>query len=81
VSPAAENHLIAIDADRIAIVDEDAEIRVGTPDVEMVDSTANPTIASTVLTSTWQRNLEVVRVEHLTNWVKASDAVTYLVLA
>ena len=81
MSPAAENHLIAIDADRIAIVDEDAEIRVGTPDVEMVDSTENPTIASTVLTSTWQRNLEVVRVEHLTNWVKASDAVTYLVLA
>jgi hypothetical protein len=81
VSPAAEDRLIAIDADRAGAGDEGAEVRTGTPDIEMVDSTTNPPTASTVLVSTWQRNLQVVRVEHWVNWIKAADAVAYLTLA
>jgi len=81
VSPAAGSAAIAIDADRIVTIDDGVALRVGTPDVEMSDAPANPTIAATVLVSTWQRNLQVVRVEHRVNWTKAADAVATLTLA
>ncbi len=35
-------------------------------------------IAATVLTSAWQSNLKVIRVERAVNWAKRSDAVSYL---
>jgi HK97 family phage major capsid protein len=81
VSPAAENRLIAVDADRVVTIDEGVEIRLGTPDIQMDDAPDDPAIASTVLASTWQRNLQVVRVEHWCNWTKAPDAVAFLTLA
>lgn len=81
VSPAASNHLIAIDADGIAYVDDGGELRIGTPDVQMDDSPTNPSTADTVMVSAWQRNLTVVKLERWVNWTKRADAVAILELA
>jgi hypothetical protein len=81
VSPAAENRLIAVDSDRLVVIDEAVEVRTGTPDLQMDNSPADPTVAATVLVSAWQRGLQVVRVEHWCNWTKAADAVAFLTLA
>ena len=45
----------------------------------MDDSPDNPTTATTVLVSLWQRNLVGIRAERYVNWVKARPAsVQYL---
>jgi Phage capsid family len=81
VTPAAGNRLIAIDADGIAFVDDGGALRVGTPDVELSDAPTAISVAATVMTSTWQRDVKVVRCERWTNWAKRGDAVAYLTLA
>ena len=81
VSPAAANTLIAIDADGIAYVDDGAELTVGQPDLQMDDSPTTPSTASTIMISTWMRNLTVAKFERWVNWAKRPDAVAYLTLA
>jgi hypothetical protein len=55
VSPAAGDNLIAVDADGVAFVDDGGDVRVGEPDIQLDDAPANPTVASTVMVSTFQR--------------------------
>lgn len=81
VSPAAGNRLIAVDADGIAYVDDGGAMQIGQPDIQMDDSPTTPSVAATVMVSTWQRNIKVIRGERWTNWAKRADAVAYLTLA
>jgi hypothetical protein len=81
VSPATTNKLIAIDADGVGFVDDGGTVDIGTPDIEMSDTPANPNVASTVMISSWQRNLKVLRCTRWVNWTKRPDAVAMLMLA
>ena len=81
VTPAAGNRLIAIDADGIVWVDDGGDLRVGQPDIEMSDTPTATSTAATVMVSTFQRNIKVVRSERFVNWAKRADAVAYLTLA
>ena len=81
VTPAAAGRIIAVDAAAVAFSDDGGAIRVGTPDVQMNDAPDATSTASTVMTSTWQRNLKVVRAERWVTWAKRPDAVAYLTLA
>jgi HK97 family phage major capsid protein len=80
VSPSASNKLIAIDAAGIAFTDDGARLVVGQPTLQMADNPDNPTTASTVLISTWQKNLYAIRLERFVAWTRR-DAVAYLTLA
>jgi hypothetical protein len=55
-------------------------LKIGQPDIQMNDSPDSPATASTVMVSTWQRDLTVVKLERWTNWAKRNDAVSYLTL-
>ena len=57
------------------------DLRVGEPTIEMADNPVTPTVAGTVLVSTFQRDLKVVRGERFVSWAKRADAVAYLTLA
>jgi hypothetical protein len=81
VTPAATNKIIAVDADGIAYSDDGGDVRVGTPEVQMEDAPTAISVAATVMVSTWQRNLKVIRGERWVNWAKRPDAVSYLTLA
>ncbi len=81
VSPAAENRLIAIDADGVVFVDDGGQLKIGTPDVQMDDSPTTPGTSATVLVSSWQRNLKIVRSERWLNWAKRGDAVAYVTVS
>jgi hypothetical protein len=81
VSPAAANKVIAIDADGIAFTDDGGKLDIGTPDLQMDDAPTSPSTASTVMLSTWQRNLAAIRLERWISWAKRADAVAYLTLA
>ena len=81
MTPAAGNRLIAIDADGIVWVDDGGDLKVGQPDVEMSDTPTATSTAATVMTSSFQRNMKVVRSERFVNWAKRADAVAYLTLA
>jgi hypothetical protein len=81
VTPAATNKIIAVDADGVVFSDDGGTVLVGTPEVQMNDAPDATSTASTVMVSTWQRNLKVVRGERWVNWAKRADAVAYLTLA
>jgi hypothetical protein len=81
ISPAAGPRLIAVDADGLVVFDDGITASVGTPDVEMSDTPANPSTASTIMVSTWQRDLAALKLERFVNWAKRADAVSYLTLA
>jgi hypothetical protein len=82
VTPSAGNRLIGLDPDGIAYVGGDAELKIGEPDIEMVDNpAAYPGTSSTVLVSSWQRNQKVVRAERATNWKARPGAVSLINLS
>ena len=54
---------------------------LGEPDIQMNDAPDSTSTSSTVMVSSFQRNLKVIRVERWVNWAKRSDAVAYLTLA
>ena len=81
VSPAASNKVIAVDADGIAYVDDGGNIDIGAPDMQLNDVPADPSTATTIMTSLWQRDLRAIRVERWVSWAKRADAVAYLTLA
>ena len=57
------------------------DIQSGTPDLQMNDSPDSPPTASTVMISTWQRDLVALKVERWINWTARSGAVAMLTLA
>ena len=81
ISSAAGSSIIAIDADGLLVTEFGIEIQRGTPDVEMDSEPDSPLTAATVLTSTWQANLSVLRVERWVNWTVRPGAVATLTLA
>jgi len=81
VTAAAGARLIAVDADGVVYVDDGGTMSIGQPDIQMNDSPTTPSVAATVMVSSWQRNLRVIRGERWINWAKRADAVSYLTLA
>ena len=80
VTPAAGPRLIAIDGAGVAFVDDGGDLRIGEPDVEMSDTPTATSVAATVMVSSFQRNVKVVRAERWTSWARRADACAYLVL-
>ena len=81
VSPAATNKIIAVDADGVVFSDDGGAMKMGTPEVQLDDAPTAVSVAATIMTSTWQRNMKVVRGERWVAWAKRSDAVSMLTLA
>jgi Phage capsid family len=81
ISSAAGNKIIGIDADGLLVSEGGIDIRRGTPDLQMNDTPDSPPTASTVLISTWQRNLVALKVERWVNWTARAGAVATLTLA
>ena len=81
ISSAAGNKIIGVDADGLLVSEGGIDIRRGTPDVQMNDAPDSPPTASTVLISTWQRDLVALKVERWINWTARSGAVATLTLA
>ena len=79
-TPAVGAKIVALDADGIAITNGAVALAVGSPDLEMSDSPTSTPSASTIMTSTWQRNLKSVRAEHLVGWARRADAAAFLTL-
>ena len=71
-TPAVGAKIVALDADGIAITNGAVALAVGSPDLEMSDSPTSTPSASTIMTSTWQRNLKSVRAEHLVGWAQGA---------
>ncbi len=80
-TPAAGNRLIGIDADGVLYADDGGDLKVGSPDLEMSDTPANPGTSATVLISSWQRDQKAVRVERFVTWARRADSVAFLNLA
>jgi hypothetical protein len=75
------NRLIALDASQILLADEgDMEVTASTSALVQMDTVpAEPTVASTILISLFQRNLVGFKIVKMVNWVRArSTAVHYI---
>lgn len=81
ISSAAGGKLIALDADGLLVTEGGIEIQRGTPDLQMSDSPDSPPTATTVLTSTWQRDLTALKVERWISWTARAGSVATLTLA
>lgn len=81
VSESVGNIVILANASDILLAD-DGQVSIDASreaSLQMDDSPDNPTTATTVLVSLWQRNLVGIRAERYVNWVKARPAsVQYL---
>jgi hypothetical protein len=82
ISSAAGAKIIGIDADGLLVTEGGIDIaRSRQADVQMNDAPDSPPTPATVLVSTWQRNLAILRVERWVNWSARSGAVATLTLA
>jgi hypothetical protein len=81
ISSAAGNCVIGVDADGVLVTSGGVDIQRGTPTVQMDGAPDSPPTAATVLTSTWQRGLVALKVEHWINWTARAGAVATLTLA
>lgn len=81
ISSAAGDNIIGIDTDGLLVSEGGIDIRRGTPDLEMSDTPTDPSTASTVMVSTWQRGLVALKVERWINWAARPGAVQMLTLA